>query len=262
MRNIILVTGSMAGGKTDLIHHVMGDFSRQNIPFDPLIITDSTYMVDAVVRDHRETDGMHHIHGEGQQPSPHAYDQASEHLTFINVSSQMQRWMFQPFFADIPRLTDDDQYHFVEGAVGVNRTSPELLTSRNDYSCQSLVEGFRSGIYDSSWIPRVAVIIHVTSDYGLREQLNNEIRRRKSFLIGQDQTGDASRPLPPAVLLFTKDDDFPHLKNYLVDEQRLNGRVMTIKNDGTPSFFERALAALEWQGIIPPEGQSARKEMR
>ncbi len=242
----------MAGGKTKLIHDVMEEFARRNIPYSPVITTDSTFMVDAVVRDHRETGGIHHIHAVGQLPGLHAYDPAREHLTFINVSPQMQRWMFEPFFTTVSNLPYDNQYHFVEAAVGGNGTPSDLPASQNDYSCKSLVEGLASGIYDTSWIPRVGAGIHVTSDYKLREYLNNEIRRKQTFVVGQDQSGEGSRPLPPAVLLFTMEDDVQYLREYLKGHG-LDGRMTTIKNSGGPELFRRAMIELERHGIGLPD---------
>ncbi len=238
-RNIILVTGPFAGGKTELIVHLKTVFDSRGILFEPTPVSDSQYVVAAVERDHQETGGIHHIHQEGDAPAPHAYDAPTEPLTFINVSPQMQQWMFENFFEDLSRPRDPGTHVFAELAGGRNATSSELLTARNDYSYESIAHEFRHGTYATGWIERVALIVHIQTDYTLRDYLNEE-RRDGAFTLGQDTKGERSRPLPQPVMLFTRDDDFEFMERYLHAEHGLDGRVVTVKNDGTPTFFETA----------------------
>jgi hypothetical protein len=224
-------------------------------------ITDSPLLVNAIKRDHDETGGIHHIHEINDTPGPHAYDPQNEYRTFINVSPQIQEWMFQDVFSRAAKIPDNDgNYYGFEFAGGVNGTDPQLLTSRNDYSYRTIAQKLKDGIYDASWIPRVAVFIHILSTYKLRYELN-EFRRDSEYIPGQDAAGERSRPVPREVMLFTKHDDFEYLSKEL-QRRGVGDRIISIENDGSASFFERGKQAVleRIQTGWHPEHQSGRKE--
>ncbi len=261
MKNIILVTGPFAGGKTKLIAYMMADFLERGILFASSIISDSQFLTDVIHQDHREYGGIHHVHEVDARPQKHEYQPDTEHLTFISASPYMQSEMFRRFFLELSQPRDSGQYVFAELAAGVNRSPAGTPAALNDYSYWNIIESLRKGLFDQTWIERVAAVIHVRSSYELRRDLN-EGRRQIEFHKGDDVTGAKSRPLPESVMQFTKEDDFYYFRTHLHYVHNLGSIIVSVENDGTQNFFERGrLAILERINHSgQPEGQRRGKE--
>lgn len=263
MRNIILVTGPFADGKTKLIGVLQKEFRTRGIPFEQKIISDSPYMLEAVSWDDRETGGLNHMHSENGRPEKHVHESGKAlDFDFVVTGYAIQKRMFANFFRDLSRPRFDDKWYFAELAGGVNIHSSDHPAYLNDYSYKMMTQELRSRAYENAWINNLAYVIHPeVLEFSCRIDFNNG--RKKHLPTAEEvELGTDSWPLPDIVMKNTGEDDFSFFQEYLVSRGFPQSWIENIPNGGNPEFFGKAMKALERQEIVPPEGQSARKEMR
>lgn len=261
MRNILLVTGPFADGKTVLINRLIEEMRSRDISFDPRIITDTTYLLEAIDWDHIENSGRHHMHSENGYPGIHSHEEEkTEPPPFVAASPVIQEYMFRRFFEELSKPSDY-RWQFAELAGGRNIHDATHPASRNDYSYFTMVRKLEAGTYQTGWIGRVAHVIHPeVPDFEQRIKFNN--RRKLSVPTSESvKDGSGSMALPDVVMKNTGEDDFPIFQHFLEQRGLYPNHIENIENADTSDFFDRAVHILERHGVFQPEGAPKGKEV-
>lgn len=254
-RNLIIVPGPFASGKTHTIGKIQDFFFDHNLWYDKPI-TDSVYIEEALEADHRYNDGVNHMHEGQKQPEKHKHYPGEPNLQFSVTGSYIPDWMFTRFFHDLSRDWPKDKLYVVEWGGGVNTNAPEHPASHADYSFTTHVERLRSGVYDTGWLSHVLMVIHpMAPDGAFRAELNDR-RKGRDPTRAEIEAGMRSWFIPEAGMNITGHNDFldviPTLEN-----MGLSGRIHVISNDGS-NEYDRELRRILDENIGPllyKEGQ-------
>src|SRR6266487_4630805 len=208
-RDIIIVTGCNAIGKTTTTNYLREWASKQNIPYEKSIIADSQCLFEAMQKDDR-THGLHHTHDwcePGDQGHVHDHVIDRPVFPFTVTDNELPDRMRKSFFKKLAKLPSTNKFWFVEWAGGVN-IKPD---SPINYSYSHVKCMLEKGNIPATWLKRVKAVIHVTATNEVRFALNKQI------------------------LGFYDEDDFSEIEVLLGNA---GITISMIKNNGSSSFFE------------------------
>lgn len=235
-RNIILITGPFADGKTKLIQALQAEFAMRRVPFESKVITDATYLLEAIAWDDQVNRGVNHMHSETGLPVAHSHNGSAPDYDFVATGRAIQEYMFAHFFDELSVTRPSDRYYFAElaGGRGIHpETHPAVL---NDYSYLSMVSQMTMGRYKSAWTRDVAYVIHPHAPYESRRAWNEDRRLHPPGEV-EIAKGFVSWPVPDVVMRNTGIDDFEELQTFLESQGVPPSRIETIENNGGPDFF-------------------------
>src|SRR5436305_8938337 len=119
-RDIIIVTGCNAVGKTTASNHLRELATKFNIPHENIIIADSQCLFEAMQKDDR-AHGLHHTHDwcdAGDEGHVHDIDRPV--FPFTVTDNELPDRMRKSFFKKLAKLQGTNKFWFVEWAGGVN----------------------------------------------------------------------------------------------------------------------------------------------
>lgn len=261
MKNIILVTGTISDGKTVLIGRLRQELARLNIPQALSVISDGSYLLEAIKQDHKLNHGRNHMH-EGQSlPGAHDHEGGSNKYDFVSAGKEIQTFMLSMFFDHLASVRDSGPLVFAELAGGRGEFKEGDPLAANDYSYQRMVRGLKSGEFATDWIDHLRMVIHPSSEFTSRLAWNRD--RLEHPPTEEDIRGArASWGVPERVMYNTKYDDFEVFGGFLESRGVARSCIETITNGGNPEFFGKAMVALEREGVVYSEGNLSRKELR
>jgi hypothetical protein len=201
------------------------------------------------------------MHDRQEIPVVHDHEKQQNKYDFVAAGVQIQTFMLTNFFSRLASIRDTPTIVFAELAGGHGDFPDGHPLGANDYSYQRMVDGLMSGAFAKDWINNLLLVIHPESEFSDRIRWNRD--RLLNPPSDEDiSAGRASWGVPEVVMWNTKYDDFHVFARFLESQGVHPSCIETIINGGNPEFFDQAMAALERQGIVPPEGQRGRKESR
>jgi hypothetical protein len=230
-RDIIIVTGCNAVGKTTTTNYLRNWAKSFNIPHENNIIADSQCLFEAMQLDD-QVGGLHHTHN-WCEPGirGHFHDAGQPEFPFTVIDNELPNKMREHFFKKLTKLRSRGKFWLVEWAGGVN-TNPD---SSIDYSYARVKCMLEEGMLPTKWFKRVKAIIHVTAEEQVRFALNKQ--RPVPFFPRPEaiENGTAFWQKDERVLRFYGCDDFIEIQSLL---EKTGITVYTIKNIGSSRFFE------------------------
>lgn len=233
-RDIVIVTGCNAVGKTTASNYLRKLASLHNIPYENRIVVDSQCLFEAMQSDDIGG-GLHHTHdwcGKDSKGHTHHLDQSM--FPFIVTDNVLPSTTRIHFFTKLTTLQITGKLWFVEWAAGMNTNPPDDPTSCIDYSYAKVKNMLQEGSLPSSWLKRVKAVIHLEADYSVRLCLNAQRSMPALAQPGALEQGTAFWLKDERVLRFYGRDDFIEIEGLFQD---IDIPVHVLKNDGGSSLF-------------------------
>ena len=246
-RDIIIVTGCNAVGKTTASNYLRKLANLHKILFENCIISDSQCLFEAMQLDD-QAGGLHHTHDwctTGTQDHSHLPDRPE--FPFIVLDDELPNMMRQQFFLKLTELPNTGKLWFVEWAAGINTNPPEDPVSCIDYSYSLVKRMFHDGTLPDGWLKRIKAAIHLEADNHVRFELNKKRFVPSSARMHAIETGTAFWQKDERVLRFYGRDDFSEIKGLF---QAAGIPIYTLKNDGGNSFY-KGLAKIAGAIFLP-----------
>ncbi len=234
-RDIIIVTGCNAAGKTTTTNYLREWANLRNIPNENKIVADSQCLFEAMQLDD-QAGGLHHTHDwctTDSQGHSHHLDQPV--FPFTVIDNELPVTMRLQFFMKLTALPKTGKLRFVEWAGGVNTNPPDDPTSLIDYSYSKVKDMLQEESLADGWLKRVKAVIHVKADYDVRLYLNGHRSIPTSAQPEAFEKGTAFWLKDERVLRFYGHDDFAEIEDLF---QACNIPVHSLVNDGRNHFYE------------------------
>jgi hypothetical protein len=230
-RDIIIVTGCNAVGKTTASNYLRKLATLYNIPYESRIIADSQCLFEAMEKDDRKH-GLHHTH-EWCNPNQksHKHDENQLVFPFTVTDNELPNKMRKSFFKKLVKLPNTNKYWFVEWAGGVNIQADSPI----NYSYAHVKCLLEKRYLPDKWLKRVKAIIHVTANDEVRFALNKQRTIPFSACPEAIEKGTAFWQKNEQVLGFYSKDDFCEIQDLL---QNAGITISMIENNGSNCFFE------------------------
>ena len=235
-RDIIIVTGCNAVGKTTATNHLRYLATLHNVSHEGSIVADSQCLFEAMRADD-EAGGFHHTH-DCYKPGAqgHIHDSDEPIFPFTVTDNELPNRMRERFFKKLTKLRRTGKLWFVEWAGGVNTNPVEDPASCIDYSFATVKSMLEEGKLPQRWLKRVKAVIHVRAEDEVRFVLN---KQRSIPFYAQPQAienGTAFWQKDERVLRFYGRDDFLAIEGLF---RKANIPVYSIKNYGNRYFYEQ-----------------------
>jgi len=230
-KDIIIVTGCNAVGKTTASNYLRNLATSYKIPYESKIIADSQCLLEAMEEDDKKR-GLHHTHGWCESHGTgHRHDKDQPIFPFTVTDNELPDKMRKTFFKKLANLPKTNKYWFVEWAGGVN-IHPDSPVNYSYAYVKSMLE---KGFLHDKWLKRVKAIIHITAEKDIRFALNK--RRKIPFLVCPEaiEEGTAFWQKNEHVLDFYGKDDFSEIEGLFLSE---NITIKMVQNTGSDCFFE------------------------
>lgn len=237
-RDLILVIGSTATGKTRILTEIRNYVAMQSIPQKTAALSDAQTIVEHMLLDD-ERGGHNHYHEEWcHNASSHIHD--ADHppipefqFPFTVTSDVIPTNMLSDFFDRLQRLPHTGELRYAEFAGGVNINPTDDLASKADLSYERANYLFRTGVFPKEGLRRVLAVIHPVMDFSLRLQLN----RNRTLITNRElYEGTKSFVLSDTVMHTFGEDDaealFPLFREMGIPFMR------TFRNEGTPEVLD------------------------
>lgn len=234
-RDIIIVTGCNAVGKTTTTNYLRDQANLRNLPHENKIVADSQCLFEAMQLDDH-TGGLHHTHDwciTDTQGHSHPLDQPI--FPFTVTDNELPDTMRRHFFTKLTALPKTGKLWFAEWAGGINTNPPDDPTSLIDYSYLKVKGMLQEERLPDGWLKRVKAVIHVKANSDVRIALNQRRTIPSSAYPEALQGGTAFWKKDERVLRFYGRDDFDEIKDRF---QSVNVPIHTIENDGESCFFQ------------------------
>lgn len=234
-RDIIIVTGCNAVGKTTTTNYLRNWAKSFNIPHENNIIADSQSLFEAMQLDD-QAGGLHHTHNwcePGTQGHSHLLDQPI--FPFTVTDNELTDTMRKQFFTKLTALPKTGKLWFAEWAGGVNTNPPDDPTSLIDYSYSKVKGMLQEESLPDSWLKRVKAVIHVMANIDVRFDLNQRRPIPSSAQPDAIEAGTAFWQKDERVLRFYGRDDFFEIEDRF---QSTSIPIYTLENDGGNCFYD------------------------
>jgi hypothetical protein len=234
-RDIIIITGCNAVGKTTASNFLRKWANRHKIPYENDFISDSQCLFEAMQRDD-QTGGLHHTHDWcAIDTQGHSHDRNQPVFPFTVIDNELPNKMRSEFFTNLTKLPKNGKLWFVEWAAGVNTNPRNDPTFSIDYSYATINSGLQAGHLSKSWLIRAKAILHLLADNHIRCELNKKRPAPSSVHIKTLEKGTAFWQKDEKVLRFYGSDDFSEVE-LLLKEACIP--IHTVINDGGSSFYK------------------------
>jgi hypothetical protein len=237
MRNIIIVTGRSAVGKTTTSNYLRNIFASQKIPCEEHVISDALSLIKMVELDDKQG-GLHHTH---DWCKPTTYQKGHSHqlsqpiLPFTVLDNTLPDAMLFDFFTELTKIPKTDTIYIAEWAAGLNNNPKDTLFSSIDYSYAKINEMFRKGILPTHWIKQVISVVHIVASDESRFTFNE---KRNIPCSEKMLDGTMSWYTPEEILRFYDEDDFINIIPFF---QKNDAHIYEITNSGNSNFFKELL---------------------
>lgn len=254
-RNIIVVAGPSATGKTWTLNILRNLTHTHGIPFEFRPHSDSHTIFDRMLEDDN-AGGYNHYHEWCPQTKGHRHrDEVTHpHVPFTLAGNYIADAMGHDFFSGL-MLLPYGRLQFAEWSGGDNTNHRRDPASETDLSFLRQAERLRSGELPSDGLQRVLTVIHPITPDGLRLALNDG--RFSQLPTEQEQDlGTRSWPLGESAMRIFGRDDFHNIEHVLT---ALDISVIHIYNDGGDSLqrgLEQKAPAL-FESLTDGEGKNS-----
>jgi hypothetical protein len=240
MRDIVLVAGTNAAGKTKALHTLARSLRASGVATDPRFIVDGRYLLERVLLDDRNG-GYGHYHDwcvptHRGAPHGHVHD-GRPTIPFAVDSQNIIDGMLFDFFSELSRLPRDGTIHFAELAAGRNTSRPFQAQSAIDLSFHYIARLLELNALPREWIHRLLAVVHPYTDQRLRHEV---LVSQSPTAVQEVAEGVASPEKLPSTLDVFGRDDFSAFAPLLREEGTY--RIYDVRNDFTPGFSKEIKA--------------------
>jgi hypothetical protein len=232
-RNLIVLVGPSATGKTQGINALRKFLDGRDILYEPNSFTDARFILEEIKKDDRETGGQNHYHEwcEGVTTG-HTHEHNEPDFGFTVTGQRIPTGMYRSFLKQLSEQRLQDRLYLAEWSGGVNGHPQDHPAGGVDYSFGRMREEMKAGTYPMEWTQRVLAVIHPwVPSFDKRTHLNN-LRMGVNPSPEEVELGVRSWHLPPSAMeLFHGDDFETDLRPYL-ESHGLGGRIYSVENGG------------------------------
>lgn len=237
-RNIILITGRNAVGKTTASNYLRERCASSSLPCESKTISDALSLLKAMQKDDEQR-GFHHTHDWCEATDyneGHSHDLSQPMLPFTVLDNALPDAMLWDFFTELSNIPPADTLYIAEWAAGSNTNPENISASEIDYSYTKVKRMLQTDELPTCWLDRVRLVIHLVASDENRRMFNE---KRYTPCLEEMLDGTVSWPLQNKILQFYGNDDFAEIEDIF---QKMGIPVIEVVNDGDHSFFEEKLA--------------------
>jgi hypothetical protein len=235
-RDIIIVTGCNAVGKTTASNYLRELAALRNVPREDKIVADSQCLFEAMQADDK-AGGLHHTHDWCEPGTQgHIHDSDKPVFPFTVTDNELPHRMRERFFKKLTKLRRTGKLWFVEWAGGVNTNLVEDPASCIDYSFATVKSMLEKGKLSQRWLKRVKAVIHVRAENEVRCVLNKQRSIPFYAQPHEIENGTAFWQKDERVLCFYGRDDFLEIEGLF---RKATIPIYTIENYGSRYFYEQ-----------------------
>jgi hypothetical protein len=241
-RDIIIVTGSNAVGKTTTTNYLRAYAKSHSIPHEQGGIADSQSLFEMMRLDDK-AGGLHHTHdwcAKGSRGHSHSHNEPE--VPFTITDNELPDAMRKHFFTNLTILPKTGTKKFVEWAGGVNINPPHDPTSVIDYSYATVKRIVQERSLPTDWLKRVFAVIHLTANRRVRFMLNKRRPLPSSDYPEEIETGTVFWQKDERILGFYGCDDFSEIESLF---RELAIPIYSIQNDGDKHFYTHLKSVAE-----------------
>lgn len=246
-RNIILITGRNAVGKTAASNYLREQCVSSGLSCECRTISDALSLLKAMQKDD-EQGGFHHTHDWCEAADynvGHSHDQSQTMLPFTVLDNALPDAMLWDFFTELSEIPQIDRIYIAEWAAGSNTNPKNTSASEIDYSYAKVKRMLQDDKLPSHWIAQVCLVIHLIANDKNRLIFNE---KRHTPYLEDFLDGTVSWPTQRKILQFYGNDDFAEVEGIF---QSMRIPIIEVVNDGTQSFFEEKLDRVARQLFSP-----------
>jgi hypothetical protein len=230
-RNIIIITGRSAVGKTIAANYLRDQFALRGVPCEDKVISDAFCLFKAL-QDDDEQGGLHHTHEWCETlKAGHSHSQLEPPLPFKVLDNTLPDTMLRNFFTELTNIPSTNKIYIAEWAAGASSVNSKEI----DYSYKKVKRMLQEKILADGWLAHVQLVIHLMTTDENRLLFNS---KRHIPSLEKILDGAASWKTQREVLEFYQDDDFFEIREFFSQKQI---SIHDLTNDGSNSFFEKKL---------------------
>jgi hypothetical protein len=231
-RDIILVTGATATGRTTICNFLAIAAEIAGVPYEQHFITDWEAALETIRRD--DLFGGHkHYHPWCMLVDGHTHDHNEPFAPFIIHDDSLVQEIWLRLFGQLTEMEYSEKYIFVVLTAGINTLSVSHPAYAVDRSYKRIFTMLQQEQLPSKWLSRVHAVVHVRADFATRCMLNEKNRYLPNPLLRF--VYESSKKMQEVLMAYGK-DDFEHA--YPVCTEYTIPSIFSIINDGTQCFFE------------------------
>ncbi len=235
-RDIIILTGCNAVGKTTALNYLRTWVASQKIPHESRAFADSHLLFEAMRLDD-QAGGFHHTHDWCAKNSEgHTHNLDEPEYPFTVIDNEMPNSMRINFFTKLTECQRTGKIWFAEWAAGVNTNPLFDPASLIDYSYATVNRMLRQEKLPTDWLERVYAVIHLIANNSVRFSLNKQRSIPSSADPEAIEEGTAFWLKDEKVLRFYGRDDFSEIEALF---QKIGIPIHTVQNDGSSHFYEQ-----------------------
>lgn len=246
-RNIILITGRNAVGKTTASNYLRDQCASLAVPCESRTISDALSLLKAMQIDD-EQGGFHHTHSwcaSTEYNRGHSHHPSQPILPFTVLDNVLPDAMLRDFFTELSEIPPTNRIYIAEWAAGSNTNAKNTSASEIDYSYAKVRRILQNEELPTCWLAQVRLVIHLVVNDENRLLFNDN---RYTPCLEEMLEGTASWPTQRKILQFYGNDDFFEIKEFF---QCKKIPMLEVVNDGTQSFFEEELDRVVRQLFTP-----------
>jgi len=259
-RNIILVVGSSASGKTFGLEYTRVALKTLGIRYENIPISDAQTILERI-REDDERGGRNHYHDWNRGQLGHSHSHHSGITPFTLAGREIGIAFMRDFFGALANVPSDGKIWRAEWSGGVNKNSKNDPASLTDVSFATISGLLHDGTIRSDGLDHVLAILHMQASREHRMHLNNS--RSGAPDPELVRLGRASWKLDATAMRIFGEDDFdaaiPVLREHGIPI------IRTIHNEGRDELYQKLDAVLPeilsfWRGGETGQGGLKRKE--
>lgn len=232
-KDIILIMGQNAVGKTTALRYLTGIAEQRGIVYEPQPISDFLFILKQTLIDDARG-GFHHYHNWSQvKNGGHSHTNGEATIPFAITHNDLVDGMQEELLTTISLLPKSEKLCFVEWTGGINTNSPEEPASQVDFSFGRVSRKIREDLLPLQWLNRVHAVIHITAGTNTRFFFNTKDSDCPSSQI---LSGQASSWRISTVLKLFGQDDFSKIKPFF--KRAGVPFICNVYNKGDEGFYK------------------------
>ena len=209
MKDIILIAGQNAVGKTTASSYFMQIARERGIAYNPRPVDDFSYLFDQTLKDDLSGGYCHYHYWSGERSRGHSHKNGEASIPFVVTHTALSDGMHNEFFYDIASLRKTGKLWFVEWTGGRNTNPPGNPAAQADFSFTRASKMIKVGRWPAQWLERIYAIIHISADIKTRFLLNTKDSKYPSL---KESSGQILVRRVTTVLEIFGQDDFSRIE--------------------------------------------------
>lgn len=233
-KDIILIAGQNAVGKTTASSYFMQVAKERGIAYEPRPIDDFSFLYAQTIKDDVSGGHRHYHDWSGERSQGHSHANGEARIPFVVTHTALSDSMHNAFFNAIASLPQTGKFWFVEWTGGCNTNPPGNPAAQADFSFTRASKMLNEGRWPLQWLERIHAVIHISADTRTRFLLNTE---DSEYPLLKESSGQTLVRRITTVLEIFGRDDFSSIEPLFRDAGI--ELIFSLRNMGDSQFYDK-----------------------